>query len=99
MTWTDHAIFWQVYPLGFTGAPIRPGSDAERALTHRLGHLSHWLDHVVELGCNGLLLGPIFTSSTVNYPNPNSHSFPVTKSWDALNGRGRPLITSTVVNA
>ena len=46
-----------------------------------------------------LFAGPIFTSSTVNYPNPNSHSFPVTKSWDALNGRGRPSITSTAVNA
>lgn len=67
MTWTDHAIFWQVYPLGFTGAPIRPGSDAERTLTHRLGHLSHWLDHVVELGCNGLLLGPVFAASTHGY--------------------------------
>lgn len=67
MTWSDHAIFWHVYPLGFTGAPIRPASDAERALTHRLGHLSHWLDHIVELGCNGLLLGPVFTSSTHGY--------------------------------
>ena len=22
--WIDHAIWWQVYPLGATGAPIRP---------------------------------------------------------------------------
>ncbi|MDN5572239.1 MAG: alpha-amylase family protein [Propionibacteriaceae bacterium] len=67
MTWTDHVIWWHVYPLGFTGAPIRPSSDAERALTHRLGHLTGWLDHVVELGCNGLLLGPVFDSQTHGY--------------------------------
>ncbi|WP_342372175.1 alpha-amylase family protein [Propioniciclava soli] len=67
MTWTDHVIWWHVYPLGFTGAPIRPASDDERALTHRLGHLTGWLDHLVGLGCNGLLLGPIFTSTSHGY--------------------------------
>lgn len=66
MSWTDHAIAWHVYPLGFTGAPIRP-TDAERALTHRLGHLAAWLDHAVELGTNVLLLGPVFDSDTHGY--------------------------------
>lgn len=56
-SWTDHAIWWQVYPLGFTGAPIRPRDDGERQLTHRLSHLHAWLDHLLSLGCNGLLLG------------------------------------------
>lgn len=65
--WPRTAIFWQVYPLGFTGAPVRPASAAERTLTHRLRHLIGWLDHLVELGCNGLLLGPIFTSATHGY--------------------------------
>lgn len=44
MRWFEHAIWWQVYPLGFTGAPVRPSSEEERALTHRLGHLHNWLD-------------------------------------------------------
>ena len=47
---TADTIWWHVYPLGFTGAPIRPASDDERALTHRLGHLTGWLDHLVGLG-------------------------------------------------
>lgn len=67
MAWTDHSIWWQVYPLGFTGAPVRPSGDAERALTHRLGHVTSWLDHPIRLGCNGLLLGPIFASETHGY--------------------------------
>ena len=28
MSLVDHAIWWQVYPLGATGAPIRGGADA-----------------------------------------------------------------------
>ena len=53
--WIDHAIWWQVYPLGATGAPAR------------LDRLEPWLDYAVELGANGLSLGPIFASSTHGY--------------------------------
>jgi glycosidase len=53
--WADHAIWWQVYPLGFT------------ADTHTLAHLENWLDYAIELGCNGLLLGPVFASETHGY--------------------------------
>src|ERR1700685_3931372 len=65
-TWADHAILWQVYPLGFTGAEPAALPDAE-PIRHRLGQLEPWLDYVVELGCNGLLLGPIFASETHGY--------------------------------
>ena len=50
MTWIDHSIWWQVYPLGFTGAAVRPSCEAERTLTHRLGHRTSWLDHPIGLG-------------------------------------------------
>ncbi|MCC2594107.1 alpha-amylase family protein [Tessaracoccus sp. OS52] len=66
MSWSQHAIWWHVYPLGFTGAPVRPG-EGQRGLTHRLGRLEHWLEYVIELGCNGLLLGPVFESETHGY--------------------------------
>jgi len=62
--WTDHAIWWHVYPLGLCGAPIR---DADHALTHRLPRLTHWLDYAVQLGVSGLLMGPIFDSQTHGY--------------------------------
>lgn len=61
----DHAIFWHVYPLGATGAPIRDWSVEGEA--HRLPRLLNWLDHLIELGCNGLLLAPVFASSTHGY--------------------------------
>lgn len=66
-SWIENAIWWQVYPLGFTGAPVRPADDSERALTHRLRHLLGWLDHAQQLGANGLLLGPVFTSTSHGY--------------------------------
>jgi glycosidase len=70
--WVEHVMWWHVYPLGFVGADIRPTSSpdsgvGDRPVEHRLGHLEGWLDHVVDLGLNGLLLGPVFASSTHGY--------------------------------
>lgn len=59
----DRTIWWHVYPLAALGAPIRDTKDA----AHRLRGLEPWLDYLVELGCNGLLLGPIFESVTHGY--------------------------------
>ena len=61
-----HAIWWQVYPLGATGAEreaLPPGAGA----VPRLTELHGWLPHLVSLGCNGLALGPVFESSTHGY--------------------------------
>src|ERR1700744_3646369 len=57
---------WHVYPLGFTGAERTALSGSEPA-RHRLRALTEWLDYAVELGCNGLLLGPVFASETHGY--------------------------------
>ena len=58
-------MFWQIYPLGFTGAEAAASDRA--GVVHRLGHIKSWLDYAVELGASGLLLGPIFASSTHGY--------------------------------
>ena len=65
-SWADHAIVWHVYPLGFAAAE-RTAVPANEQVRHRLGQLGAWLDYAVELGCNGLLLGPIFASQTHGY--------------------------------
>jgi glycosidase len=64
MGWVEHAIWWQVYPLGFAGAPIR---DSAPAPAPRLRHLTAWLDYGIGLGASGLLLGPVFASQTHGY--------------------------------
>jgi cyclomaltodextrinase len=61
--WVQDAVWWHVYPLGFVGAE----KEATEVVTPRLGHLVDWLDHAVELGANGLALGPVFASSTHGY--------------------------------
>lgn len=66
MSWTDHVIWWHVYPLGAVGAPIREAYDAQQ-VAHPLWTLEGWLDHVIELGANGLQLGPLFRSQTHGY--------------------------------
>ncbi|KTR92899.1 alpha-amylase [Microbacterium testaceum] len=66
-SWPEHVIWWHVYPLGFVGAPIRENEGPDAAPAHRLDRLEPWLDHVIELGLNGLLLGPVFASETHGY--------------------------------
>ena len=68
--WVQHAIWWHVYPLGFTGADT---TGADRSPAPRLDHLVAWLDHVVELGANGLALGPVFTSVSHGYDTVDHH--------------------------
>ncbi|MDQ1085208.1 MULTISPECIES: alpha-amylase family glycosyl hydrolase [Microbacterium] len=66
-SWPEHVMWWHVYPLGFVGAPIRDDVDPDAAPAHRLERLEPWLDHVISLGLNGLLLGPVFASETHGY--------------------------------
>lgn len=66
MSFAEHAIIWHVYPLGALGAPIRPAGSVEE-VTHRLRGLEKWLDYVVELGCNAVMLAPVFTSESHGY--------------------------------
>lgn len=63
-SWIDHAVFWHVYPLGFVDAPSVAHHDEPVA---RLRRLEAWLDYVIELGANGLLLGPVFVAETHGY--------------------------------
>ncbi|WP_341854255.1 alpha-amylase family glycosyl hydrolase [Brachybacterium sp. GPGPB12] len=73
--WVRDAICWQVYPLGFCGAPRHRedltgegygGADGENVV-HRLRRLTGWLDHLVSLGANVPLLNPIFDSVSHGY--------------------------------
>ncbi len=63
--WVRHAIWWQVYPLGFVGA--FPAADPPSPAEHRLIRLVDWLDHAIELGVSGIALGPVFASRTHGY--------------------------------
>ena len=62
--WVAHAIWWQVYPLGFTGADT---TGVDRSVHGGFDQLTAWLDHAVSLGASGVALGPVFASSTHGY--------------------------------
>ncbi|GAA4265941.1 alpha-amylase family glycosyl hydrolase [Frondihabitans peucedani] len=64
MDWTEHVVWWHVYPLGFVGADT---TGTDRSPAPRLLDLVPWLDHLLALGANGLALGPVFESSTHGY--------------------------------
>ncbi|MBV8928718.1 MAG: alpha-amylase [Mycobacteriaceae bacterium] len=63
--WVEHAIWWQVYPLGFVGA--YPADNPPSPTEHRLRRIVGWFDHAIELGASGIALGPIFASRTHGY--------------------------------
>ncbi|ROS25953.1 alpha-amylase family protein [Cellulomonas sp. PhB150] len=66
MGWVEHAVWWQVYPLGFVGAADEAPADAP-VDSHRLRRLVDWLDYARDLGVSGIALGPVFASSTHGY--------------------------------
>jgi len=64
-SWVQHAIWWQVYPLGFVGA--FPATEPPDPGEHRLRRLVNWFEHAIALGASGIALGPIFASRTHGY--------------------------------
>ncbi len=59
MAWYDEAIFYHIYPLGLSGAPKE---NAYEAPVHRLRDMKVWIDHIKEIGCNAIYIGPLFES-------------------------------------
>ena len=59
MSWYNEATFYHIYPLGLTGAPKENDYGTP---VHRLNTLLTWIDHIKEIGCTALYIGPLFES-------------------------------------
>ena len=59
MSWYNEAVFYHIYPLGLAGAPKQ---NEYREPVHRLNTLLPWIDHIKEIGCTALYIGPLFES-------------------------------------
>ncbi len=59
MSWYNEAIFYHIYPLGLTGAPK---TNDYSAPVSRLNTLLPWIEHIKEIGCTALYIGPLFES-------------------------------------
>ena len=64
MAWYDEAVFYHIYPLGLTGAPK---TNDYKTVGDRLNKILPWIDHMKEIGCNALYIGPLFESGTHGY--------------------------------
>ena len=64
MAWYHEAVFYHIYPLGLAGAPANNEGGEP---VHRLNNLLPWIDHIKEIGCNALYIGPLFESVSHGY--------------------------------
>ena len=55
--WYDSAVFYHMYPLGMSGAPLQ---NKEEEVVHRFDELKKWLPHIKALGCDAIYIGPLF---------------------------------------
>ena len=61
--WAYESVFYQIYPLGFCGAPF----ENDGKLEHRILKVKEWIPHMKELGVNAIYFSPIFESDTHGY--------------------------------
>ena len=64
MSWYNEAVFYHINPLGVTGAPKQ---NEYGEPVHRLNTLLPWIDHIKEIGCTALYIGPLFESVGQGY--------------------------------
>ena len=67
--WYETASFYHIYPLGLLGAPaVNPCVSGETdSESHRLRQLIPWLDHMEQMSCSALYIGPLFESTAHGY--------------------------------
>jgi glycosidase len=61
--WAFESVFYQIYPLGFCGAPF----ENDGKLEHRILKVLDWIPHLEKLGVKTVLFNPLFESDTHGY--------------------------------
>ena len=61
--WAYESVFYQIYPLGFCGAPF----ENDGAAAHRILKVNDWIVHIKKLGANAIYFSPVFESDTHGY--------------------------------
>lgn len=61
--WAYESVFYQIYPMGFCGAPF----ENDGVLEHRILKVKEWIPHMQKLGVNAVYFSPIFESDTHGY--------------------------------
>lgn len=61
--WAYESVFYQIYPLGFCGAPF----ENDGVQTHKIKKVEEWIPHMKKLGINAIYFPPVFESDTHGY--------------------------------
>ncbi len=61
--WFDEAVIYQIYPLGFCGAPLVNDGISE----NRIEKINEWISHIKSLGATCILFNPLFESDAHGY--------------------------------
>lgn len=61
--WAYESVFYQIYPLGFCGAPFENDGVEES----RILKVIDWIPHISKLGANAIYFSPVFDSDTHGY--------------------------------
>ena len=61
--WAYESVFYQIYPLGFCGAPFENDGVAES----RILKVNDWIPHIKSVGANAIYFSPVFESDTHGY--------------------------------
>ena len=61
--WAYNSVFYQIYPLGFCGAPFENDGIQES----RILKVIDWIPHIKKVGANAIYFSPVFESDTHGY--------------------------------
>ncbi|MGN1115732.1 MAG: alpha-amylase family glycosyl hydrolase [Candidatus Ornithomonoglobus sp.] len=61
--WAFKSVFYQIYPLGFCGAPF----ENDGLPVNRIEKVKEWIPHIKKTGCNAIYFSPVFESDTHGY--------------------------------
>ncbi len=66
--WAQESVFYQIYTLGFCGAPIfNEEHSEEQTALHRIRKVEEWIPHLKKLGINAVYFCPLFSSDSHGY--------------------------------
>ena len=61
--WADETVFYQIYPLGFTGAPM----PNDGVCVNRIQKVKGWIPHLKKLHIGAVYFSPVFESDNHGY--------------------------------
>lgn len=100
--WAYESVFYQIYPLGFCGAPFE-NDGVERS---RILKVMDWIPHIKKLGADAIYFSPVFESDTHGYNTRDYQKIDVRlgsnadfkKVCDALHKEGIKVVLDGVFN-